>query len=386
MSPAPTSGSRSSMPLAPASKASATARSAASPTGALTRTSSKGARIPVRSSRRRLAPLVALAALLQPGCYLGHLAAGQTRILLARQPIEEVLGAPETPSDLAERLRVAGAVRRFASELGLDVGQQYTSYVDWPGDRVVTSVVATRPGEIEARGFWFPLVGRVPYKGFFEPTLAQAEAERLAARGLDTCLFPVLAYSTLGWMADPLTAPLARSPRLAETLIHELVHATVFVASQPDFNEGLATFVGQEGAVRFAAEREGPEGAERERTRVSEDRLVAAELQAFRDEVKRLYATAPPGTQRDADRRTLEARARERLAALPLRTRDPHAIAAAARLNDACQALTGTYQADLPRYAEVFGALGGDFARLLALAREAAAAPDPRARLFGAPP
>jgi predicted aminopeptidase len=343
---------------------------------------SKRARIAVRSSRRGLAPLVALAALLQPGCYLGHLAAGQARILLARQPIVELLVAPQTPGDLAEQLRLAGAVRRFASGLGLDVGQQYTSYVDWPGDRVVTSVVATRPGEIEARGFWFPLVGRVPYKGYFEASLAEAEATRLAADGLDTCLFPVLAYSTLGWMADPLTAPLARSPRLAETLIHELVHATVFVASQPDFNEGLATFVGQEGAVRFAAEQGGEAAAERERSRVAEDRLVAAELQTFRDEVQHLYATAPPGAERDAERSALEAHARERIAGLPLRTRDPRDLAAAVRLNDACQALTGTYQADLPRYAEVFGALGGDFARFLALAREAAEAPDPRSRLF----
>jgi predicted aminopeptidase len=343
---------------------------------------SKRARIALRSSRRVFAPLVALAALLQPGCYLGHLAAGQARILLARQPIEELLVAPQTPEALAEQLRLAGAVRQFASGLGLDVGQQYTSYVEWPGDRVVTSVVATRPGEIEARGFWFPLVGRVPYKGYFEASLAEAEAARLAAEGLDTCLFPVLAYSTLGWMADPLTAPLARSPRLAETLIHELVHATVFVASQPDFNEGLATFVGQEGAVRFAAERGGEAAAERERSRVSEDRLVAAELQAFRDEVQRLYAIAPAGSERDAERSALEAHARERIAALPLRLRNPRDLAAAVRLNDACQALTGTYQADLPRYAEVFAGLGGDFVRFLALAREAAGAPDPRSRLF----
>jgi predicted aminopeptidase len=343
---------------------------------------SKRPRISLGSSRRRVAPLLALAGLLQTGCYLGHLAAGQTRILFARQPIEEILAAPQTSSDLADQLRLAGAARRFASELGLDVGQQYTSYVDWPGDRVVTSVVATRPGEIEARGFWFPLVGRVPYKGFFAASLAEAEAARLAARGLDTCLFPVLAYSTLGWMADPLTAPLARSPRLAETLIHELVHATVFVASQPDFNEGLATFVGQEGAVRFAAEREGEEAAARERVRVTEDRLVAAELQAFRDDVQRLYVTAPPGAERDATRRALEIRARERLAALPLRTRDARPLAEALRLNDACQALTGTYQADLPRYAELFRTLGADFARFLALAREAAQAPDPRIHLF----
>jgi SSS family solute:Na+ symporter/sodium/proline symporter len=54
---------------------------------------------------------------------------------------------------------------------------------------------------------------------FYPLELAARAARSLAADGLDTCLFPVLAYSTLGWLADPLTAPLARSPRLVETLI-----------------------------------------------------------------------------------------------------------------------------------------------------------------------
>jgi predicted aminopeptidase len=119
---------------------------------------------------------------------------------------------------------------------------------------------------------------------------------------------------------------------------------------------------------------------------VSEARQVGAELQAFRDDVARLYARDPAGAARDEARATLERSARERLAALPLATRDAAALATGVRLNDACQALTGTYQADLPRYAEAFRAAGGDLPRFLALAREAARAPDPRARLFAPHP
>jgi predicted aminopeptidase len=326
--------------------------------------------------------LLAITALATSGCYYAHLAQGQARILLARQSIADVLAANGTAPDLAERLRLAGTVRRFATTLGLDVRNQYTSYVDWPGDRVVTTVVATRPGEIEARGFWFPLVGRVPYKGFFDPMRAEREATHLAEEGLDTCLVPVVAYSTLGWMADPLTAPLARSPRLAETLIHELVHATVFVASQPDFNEGLATFVGQEGVIRFVAEHGGEAAAARERKRVAEDREIAAILQDFREAVAGLYAASPAGGERDAARSELEAGVRERLRTLPLATRDPEALSRGVRLNDACQALIGTYQGDLPRYEEVLGSLGGDLAGFVARARKAAEADDPHAALL----
>jgi predicted aminopeptidase len=315
------------------------------------------------------------------GCYYTHLAEGQARMLLARQAIDELIAEPGTAAELADRLRLVASVRSFARELGLDVGEQYTSYVDWPGDRIVTSVVATRPGEVDARGFWFPLIGRVPYKGFFEVQRAEREAARLAAEGLDTCLFPVLAFSTLGWLADPLTAPLVRSPRLVETLIHELVHVTVFLPNQPDFNEGLATFVGQEGAVRFA-ERESPEAAARERIRVEEDRRVAAELQVFRDDVRELYASTSPGPERDTERAERERTARAALAALPLTTRDPSWVAEQVRLNDACQALTGTYQSDLAGYAGALEADGGELPRFLVRALEAAEEPDPRAALL----
>jgi predicted aminopeptidase len=327
----------------------------------------------------------ALAASLSTGCYYAHLATGQARLLLAREPFEAILADPATAPDLAGRLRLAGEVRSFALELGLDVGRQYTSYVDWPGDRVVTTIVATRPGEIEARPFWFPVVGRVPYKGFFDPALAEREAAALRGKGLDTCVVPVLAYSTLGWLADPLTAPLARltPSRLAETLLHELLHATVYVGSEPEFNEGLATFVGQEAAVRFFARRDGSEAAARERRRVEEDRRVAALLLGFRERVRALYEREPPGPSRDAARAALDRETRAALAALPLETRDPRRTAEAARLNDACQALAGTYQADLASYAETLDRLGGDLAQFVAEARRIAEARDPRARLLG---
>lgn len=299
-----------------------------------------------------------------------------------------MLANPATPPELAERLHLATEVRSFAREIGLDVGRQYTSYVDWPGDRIVTTVVASRPGEVEAQPFWFPLVGHVPYKGYFDRDLAEREAAKLRGEGLDTCVVPVRAYSTLGWLADPLTAPLARlAPgRLAETLVHELLHATVYVGSEPEFNEGLATFVGQEASVRFFERWEGTEAAARERRRVEEDRRVAALLLGFREGVRALYTRSAPGPARDRERAALEREARAALAALPLETRDATRFAEGIALNDACQALAGTYQGDLARHAEALERLGGDLPRFLSEARRAGGSRDPRAALLGGAP
>ncbi len=298
-------------------------------------------------------------------------------MLLARRDVAELIADPETPEKLRQQLALVQQVREYASEVGLDVDGQYSSFADWPGDRVVTIVVATRPGEVDAAGFWFPIVGRVPYKGFFDEERARSEAEGLRGEGLDVCLFPVPAYSTLGWLDDPLTAPMLREDRgrLIETVLHELVHATIYVADEPEFNEGLATFIGQEAAIRFdedAAERD------RARRRVRDDRAVTGALVAFREGVAELYESSEAGPERDAARAALEARARAEIASLDLVTRDTQAFAEEAPLNDACQALTGTYYTDLARYEQRLRELHGDLRAFLDGARKAAAEPDPR--------
>src|SRR5262245_4853803 len=174
----PPASSRSSSPSAPASYASATRSSA--PSRSRVRTSM---RMKARTGLLALAWLPGLLAM--PGCSLGHAAAGQLRLLAARRPIDAVIADPATPEDLRERLALAPQARELARDLGLEVGGQYTSYVAWPGDRVVTAVVATRPGEVEPSGFWFPIVRYVPYKGFFDPARAHGEADRLRGAGSD---------------------------------------------------------------------------------------------------------------------------------------------------------------------------------------------------------
>jgi hypothetical protein len=99
--------------------------------------------------------------------------------------------------------------------------------------------------------------------------------------------------------------------------------------------------------------------------------------------VAALYAAEPPGPARDARRSGLEDAARARVAALALSTIDAAALAARLRTNDACLALEGTYTQDLPRYEAALVRYGGDLRALVAAAREAATAPDPRAALLG---
>jgi predicted aminopeptidase len=316
------------------------------------------------------------------GCYYAHLAEGQVRVLWARQPVDDVLADAETAPELRAQLQLVERARRYAAELGLDVAGQYTSYVPWPSDRMVTSLILAEPGQIEARSFRFPIIGQAPYKGFFDQARAEREADHWREQGLDTCLIAVPAYSTLGWFDDPVTDPMLRhgDGPLVETVIHELVHASVFVASQPDFNEGVASFVGQEASIRFFADE--PEAQRQRRGEVADRRALAAELLAVREAIGALYDAGPHDARQRAARADLEAQARLQLATLPLETRDADQVARSVRLNDACLALRGTYAGDIPRHRAVLDRLDGDLPRFIARLREAAEHDDPRAAFF----
>jgi len=311
-----------------------------------------------------------LLGLCNSGCYYSHLASGQIKLLWLRQPLEEATEDPVHTEQTRELLRLVDSVRQYAVELGLRVDGQYTSYVDWPGDRIVTTLVRTRPGSLEAVPHWFPIVGELPYKGYFDQNRAEAEAERLRTKeGYDVCVSAITAYSTLGWLDDPVTSPmLARGPAsLVETLFHEWVHTTAFFPSEADFNESVAQFIGQQASIRFF-EDVSPDttlrlpDASRVRDAIQDRQEIAAVTQDFRDQLIEIE---------EADDRILlrtlaEERVREELAALPLHVLDPEAVAEGARLSNACMALRGTYVRDLPRHAQVLAALDGNLQAMIA--------------------
>ncbi len=312
---------------------------------------------------------LAIGVLASAGCYTGHLAAGQARMIFGRQSIATIVADPETPSSLRNSLWHVERAREQAAALGLDVGDHYTSYVAWPGDRLVTTVTATRPGSMEIAPFSYPFLGDLPYKGFFDAALAEREADALRARGMDVCVSPVAAYSTLGWLNDPVTTPMVQrgDGPLVETVIHELVHANVFIDDDPDFNESVASFVGEEAALRYFQD---AKRQRRERNRIRRKRELSRMLLDFRSQVIALYASDLTETEQNRARHALESAQRQQLSLL-----DPEARI---RLNDACLALHGTYAVDHAGHAAVLESLDGDLARFVARLRRAAQSTRPR--------
>ena len=190
--------------------------------------------------------------------YLAHVTHGQLALARAREPLDRVVAAPATDPQLAARLRLAVDARTFASkQLGLPDNRSYTTYVDLHQPFVVWNVFAAPRYSVDPVLHCFPIAGCVPYRGYFDETLAQAEAARQRADGNDVYIGGVSAYSTLGWFADPILSSMLRwdDHELAGTIFHELAHQLIYVKDDSAFNESFASFVQREGLRQWRASR-----------------------------------------------------------------------------------------------------------------------------------
>ena len=202
---------------------------------------------------RRLALVLLLPTLC--GCYILTQAMGQLRVLLNSQRIDTLLADPAVPDDVKLKLRLVREIKAFGEdELGLKPSSNYESFYDTKGQPITYIVSACRKDRFQPHLWWFPIVGDVPYKGFFHKDDAVAEAKELEAQGYDVSLGTAAAYSTLGYFPDPVLSTMLEYPeeQLVALLLHELTHGTIYLPGGTDFNEGLASFVGWQGALEFA--------------------------------------------------------------------------------------------------------------------------------------
>ena len=184
----------------------------------------------------------------------------EAKILRARRPIPEVILDPTTDDRTRTKLTFVMEARNYAIEVfELDVGRSYTSFSQLESDTLALVLSAARRDQLTPKTWWFPIVGTVPYKGYFSEDAAMKEQVKLEEDGFDTFLRPTSAFSTLGWFADPLLSSLIRLDEvdLVETVLHELSHNHLFVKGRVRFNESFATFVGRAGAIEFFCNRQG---------------------------------------------------------------------------------------------------------------------------------
>ena len=239
----------------------------------------------------------------------------QTHILQARRPISKILADPKTDAATRGSLELVLAARDFAAQLDFEAKDTYTTYADVGRDTLLV-VLSASPKNCLCPYTWkYPIVGRIPYKGSFDPAMARKEAGQLDAMGYDTYLRPAAAFSTLGWFNDPLlsTAMTRDSVELAALVLHEIAHNTLYVKSATPFNESFAQLAGYRGAEAFFRSRGEPEAADKAAARWEDEVVLSGYYTALAARLDSLYESTPDSAALAAGRATIAAWAREQL-------------------------------------------------------------------------
>lgn len=197
------------------------------------------------------------------GCSLFYVAKQglyQVRLISGSEPIEKVLRSKDLDTTSRNKLELILDVRSFAvANLHLTAHKNYKD-INLAWDKTIHTVSASEALAFKPYQWWFPVLGSVPYKGFFDEADANNEESRLKALGYETQNRPIQGYSTLGFFADPVWPDMLKlsDHALIELIIHELAHATIYIPNQTSFNETLANFIGEAGARAYLYHRYGP--------------------------------------------------------------------------------------------------------------------------------
>ena len=314
--------------------------------------------------------LVAYLVLAPTGRYLLRAGWEEGKILARRRPIGELVADPTTAPTLRAKLALVLAARAFARDsLGLETGESFTSFSRLDRDTLVLVLSGAYRDKLRSRTWWFPVVGRVPYKGYFDFGAARAAERELTAQGFDARLGAASAFSTLGWFNDPLLPTTLRADSLtvANTVIHELTHNTYYAPGGAVFNESFANFVGARGAERFFLARGQTAAARIVADRWEDEKVLGRFWASLYARVDSAF-TALPGEEpaqvaaRIVARDTIYARARATLRdtiAPQLRTIRIGAVQRI-RIDNAILMARRVYLTDLDAFDAVLAQRGGD--------------------------
>jgi predicted aminopeptidase len=260
------------------------------------------------------------------GCYSLKQGTAMLGYLRRAVPLESLIEGEAVSAENTEaeknRLFVERVqdIRRYATEeLGLNLGKNYTRYVKIDRDYLAAVVSACAADSFTRHEWKYPVVGAMPYKGFFKIEDARRERAKLEKKGLDVWIRGVEAFSTLGWFKDPLYSYMRDYPadRLAGLIIHESLHATVFIKGQGQFNEELAEFVGSEGARMYTESRFGADSGEYRDMLADEtdNRRYVSFIQELIKELNELYESEKDSEEKLSEKERIISAAKERFIA-----------------------------------------------------------------------
>jgi predicted aminopeptidase len=259
------------------------------------------------------AVLAAVALVALTGCttgrYVAQAACGQIDLMMRAREIASVVRDEHVDPRIRALLAQVAEIKKFGEENSLRPTGNYHRFVQLDRPVVVWVVTASAPLHFHPKTWWFPVVGRVPYLGWFDRGDALELADELRAAGWDADVGAADAYSTLGWFDDPvLSTMISEGPEaegeLVNVILHESVHATLYIDGQTRFNESLAEHAAGKLTLVYLDRRYGPGSAVEAAYLAAEHRGAERRARMHRayEALEALYASARPAAEKLAEK------------------------------------------------------------------------------------
>ena len=261
-------------------------------------------------------------------------------------------------------------MKQFAQgDLQLKPTKNYTTFAKLNRPYVTYVVSAAPKWELKHHLWSYPFIGDMPYKGFFNEADARELEEELKGQDLDTFFRGVSAYSTLGWLKDPLLSSMLnyQEDDLVNTIIHETTHATLFIKSSADFNERMAVFAGTKGTELFYLKREGENSATLKEIRAqnSDSHLFSIFITKEIQDLKDWYGTIKNRDEAARQNRIKEIQERFSREIAPQMKTSAYKKFSEINLNNARLLNYKTYEQDLSDFEALYAKVGYDFPKFI---------------------
>ena len=326
-------------------------------------------------STLRLFSLLVMVPMLNLGCQVSYVlknAYYQVKMVNQQVDLDQALLNPKLTDEEKRKIRLAKEAKDFAEKhVGLKVSRNYTGFIYLDQDYSSYVVSAAEKWQLKQYIWSYPIVGKMPYRGYFREADAKEAAADYAKDGYDVYMRGVSAYSTLGWFRDPIVSSMLRYKdiHLVDTIIHETVHTTLYIKNNADFNERLAVFIGNKGAEQFYLQREGENSPTLQslRDESADDQLfsefISEELTLLENWYQNLDSSQRNEDLRNDRLKSIQVKFQTKI--LPqMKTKSYHKFHEL-QLNNARLLIYRTYMQDLKDFEQLFQLLGGDWKKFL---------------------
>lgn len=325
------------------------------------------------------------------GCQLGYITKNsieQLRIINGQVPIEKALQDPRLSEEEKRKLQLAWDARNFALErIHVSPTKNYSGYKHLDRPFVSYVLSASEKWELKPNIWSYPIVGQMPYKGYFDEEAAKKEKIALEKKNLDVYLRGVSAYSTLGWFRDPVLSSMLRGKDhdLVNTIIHEMTHTTLYIKNNADFNERMAVFVGNKATEEFYLDKEGPKSPTVQliKNENEDDAIFSKFISQEIESLKNWYSQLPP-EQRGEEikaRRLKEIQERFDKDILPKMKSASYKRFSSIELNNARILVYRTYMSDLSDFEKLFKKLNSNWPQFFEVLKGMQKSKDPEKEL-----